>query len=288
MDGVHQSAVDQILSAIEHGNLGVDETERRLQELIQAEQAKPTAEQDQHLINSAEKLREELHHRMVLSFEAKCQQDLDDTLWKYRAWKKQQHKQRRVYRIGALAAMILLCFGLGSGLLHWNWFDARISNDDEQCVIQGHEISLDTISQAIAAHDGVDEITTTDTEALCAFLGFNPAIPETLHSNWRAEKYAAYVYPDEIKIVVEYWDACQKLTMYYIQNYALSVEETMIAIEQEDGSGFNIQIDGNRIYICKNYDVWNASWIQGNKFCWIYGSFDKEILIDNLKCLLEE
>ena len=125
MDGVHQSAVDQILSAIEHGNLGVDETERRLQELIQAEQAKPTAEQDQHLINSAEKLREELHHRMVLSFEAKCQQDLDDTLWKYRAWKKQQHKQRRVYRIGALAAMILLCFGLGSGLLHWNWFKAR-------------------------------------------------------------------------------------------------------------------------------------------------------------------
>ena len=187
MDGVHQSAVDQILSAIEHGNLGVDETERRLQELIQAEQAKPTAEQDQHLINSAEKLREELHHRMVLSFEAKCQQDLDDTLWKYRAWKKQQHKQRRVYRIGALAAMILLCFGLGSGLLHWNWFDARISNDGEQCVIQGHEISLDTITQAIAAHDGVDEITTTDTEALCAFLGFNPAIPETLHSNWRAE-----------------------------------------------------------------------------------------------------
>ena len=76
--------------------------------------------------------------------------------------------------------------------------------------------------------------------------------------------------------------------MYYIQNYALSVEETMIAIEQEDGFGFNIQIDGNRIYICKNYDVWNASWIQGNKFCWIYGSFDKEILIDNLKCLLEE
>ena len=88
MDGVHQSAVDQILSAIEHGNLGVDETERRLQELIQAEQAKPTAEQDQHLINSAEKLREELHHRMVLSFEAKCQQDLDNTLLKYRAWKK--------------------------------------------------------------------------------------------------------------------------------------------------------------------------------------------------------
>lgn len=125
MDGVHQSAVDQILSAIEHGNLGVDETERRLQELIQAEQAKPTAEQDQHLINSAEKLREELHHRMVLSFEAKCQQDLDNTLLKYRAWKKQQHKQRRVYRIGALAAMILLCFGLGSGLLHWNWFKAR-------------------------------------------------------------------------------------------------------------------------------------------------------------------
>ena len=40
MDGVHQSAVDQILSTIEHGNLGVDETDRRLLELIQAEQAK--------------------------------------------------------------------------------------------------------------------------------------------------------------------------------------------------------------------------------------------------------
>ena len=125
MDGVHQSAVDQILSAIEHGNLGVDETERRLQELIQTEQAKPSAEQDQRLIDSAEQLREELHHRTALSFEAKRQQDLANTLLKYREWKKQQHKQRRVHRIGALATMILLCLGLGSGLLHWNWFKAR-------------------------------------------------------------------------------------------------------------------------------------------------------------------
>ncbi len=125
MDGVHQSAVDQILSAIKHGNLGVDETERRLQELIQAEQAKPTAERDQRLIDSAEQLREELHHRMALSFEAKRQKNLDSTVQKYKVWRKQQHKQRRVYRIGALAAMILLCFGLGSGLLHWNWFKAR-------------------------------------------------------------------------------------------------------------------------------------------------------------------
>ena len=92
MDGVHQSAVDQILSAIEHGNLGVDETERRLLELIQAEQAKPISERDQRLIDSAEQLREELHHRMALSFEAKRQQDLDNTLLKYREWKKQQHK----------------------------------------------------------------------------------------------------------------------------------------------------------------------------------------------------
>ena len=44
---------------------------------------------------------------MALSFEAKRQQDLDNTLLKYREWKKQQHKQRRVHRIGALAAMIL-------------------------------------------------------------------------------------------------------------------------------------------------------------------------------------
>ena len=107
MDGVHQSAVDQILSTIEHGNLGVDETERRLLELIQAEQAKPTAERDQRLIDSAEQLREELHHRMALSFEAKRQKNLDSTVQKYKVWRKQQHKQKQTLRISAFAAMLL-------------------------------------------------------------------------------------------------------------------------------------------------------------------------------------
>lgn len=201
MDGVHQSAVDQILSAIKHGNLGVDETERRLQELIQAEQAKPTAERDQRLIDSAEQLREELHHRMALSFEAKRQKNLDSTVQKYKVWRKQQHKQKQTLRISAFAAMLLLCLGLGSGLLRWNWFETKSSEDGEQYVIRGHEISLDTISQAIAAHNGMAQIATDNAEVLADFLGFSPKICETLLNKWIVKSYTAYVYPERIDVL---------------------------------------------------------------------------------------
>lgn len=288
MDTVHQSQVDQILSAVEHGNLGVDEIEKRLQELIQAEQAKPIAEQDPQLIDSAEQLREELHQRMALSFEAKRQQNLDNTLLKYRAWRKKQHTQQKVLRISAFAAMLLLCLGLGNNLLHWTWFETKPSEDGEQYVIQGHEISLDTITQAIAAHDGVDEITTTDTKELCAFLGFDPAIPEQIQPDLCISKFTACIFPESIEVIASYWSEQLKQNLFCNIYFASDWNDVTISIEQEDGSGKQLKIGNTNIYISKNYDVLNATWEAGNTFRWVSGKIDEKSLLEVVSNILEQ
>lgn len=288
MDGVHQSAVDQILSAIEQGNLGVDETERRLQKLIQAEQAKPTAERDQRLIDSAEQLREELHHRTALSFEAKRQKNLDSTVQKYKAWRKQQHKQKQALRISAFAATLLLCLGLGSGLLHWNWFETKPSEDGEQYVIQGHEIRLDTITQAIAAHDEADEITTMDIEDLFTFLGFKPVIPEVIQSSWIACKYYAYVAPYEIQVQVSYQNSESQQKIFYNMSFSTDQSNMFLTIEKENNSGSYINIGSKEVYICKNYDAWNIIWVDGIASHWIYGKVSQTELLEIANSILED
>ena len=288
MDGVHQSAVDQILSAIKHGNLGVDETERRLQELIQAEQAKPSAERDQRLIDSAEQLREELYHRMALSFEAKRQKNLDSTVQKYKAWRRRQYKQKQALRISAFAAMLLLCLGLGSGLLHWNWFETKPSEDGEQYVIQGHEISLDSITQAIASHNGVDEIITTDTEALCAFLGFDPAIPEQIQPDLCISKFTAYIFPESIEVIAYYWSEKLNQNLSYNIYFVSNWNDATISIEQEPDSGKQLKVGNTNIYISKNYDILNAAWKTENTFRWVYGRVDEKSLLEIVNNILED
>ena len=278
MDGVHQSAVDQILSAIKHGNLGVDETERRLQELIQAEQAKPSAERDQRLIDSAEQLREELHHHTALSFEAKRQKNLDSTVQKYKVWRKQQHKQKQTLRISAFAAMLLLCLGLGSSLLRWNWFETKSSEDGEQYVIRGHEISLDTISQAIAAHNGMAQIATDNAEVLADFLGFSPKICETLLNKWIVKSYTAYVYPERIDVLTLYTDANNAERLSYTLIFALQPEDTFLAIEKSEVET-HTEIEGLDVVLVNNIDVRNAAWHSGNVINWISGKVSNDELL---------
>ena len=118
-------------------------------------------------------------------------------------------------------------------------------------MIRGHEISLDTISQAIAAHNGMAQIATDNAEVLADFLGFSPKICETLLNKWIVKSYTAYVYPERIDVLTLYTDANNAERLSYTLIFALQPEDTFLAIEKSEVET-HTEIEGLDVVLVNN------------------------------------
>lgn len=283
MSNDRQTCADQILKAIDYGKLPANETEARLRQMIQDELSR--AEQSE-----SGKTRVELCNSLLWQLYTRGEVrgiGADDDEMKARIEKGYTRRRRRKRlmtrtMISLTAALVLLVGLTAAGVIFpYRWFTGRSTEDEQQYIVEGHEISIQTISDAIAEHKSrgnADRLQTSDNSEIIDFLGFDPYIPVTL-----CDRYSAYLYEvlfgqTQIRIRCDYSiDGLPTKTspIYIVIRYFDDLEMAYLSIEQDE-EGETISICGVDVYRFMNYDREGYIWIQGSKIISLYSQDSQE------------
>ena len=282
MSNDRQTCADQILKAIDYGKLPADETEARLRQMIRDE----LSGADQ---SDSGRLRVELCNSLLWQLYTHGEVrglGADDDAMKARIEKGYTRRRRRKRlmtraMISLTAAMVLLVGLTAAGTIQpLRWFTGRSTEDEQQYIVEGHEIKAPEISTAFAEHDhsggviataitahhGEGELSTDRVEELKDFLGFDPAFPESFPNGECAANYYASI--DEACIVV-YCDYRRPeadpdaYSMTLWMKFYTDPNELIFSYEQDE-TGQEIIVQGKTVYRYANAGRTNYLWTQDN------------------------
>ena len=284
MSNDRQTCADQILKAIDYGKLPANETEARLRQMIQDELSR--AEQSE-----SGKTRVELCNSLLWQLYTRGEGrgiGADDDEMKARIEKGYTRRRRRKRlmtrtMISLTAALVLLVGLTAAGVIFpYRWFTGESTEDEQQYILQGHEISIQTISEAIAEHErrnDVDSLQTSDNSEVIDFLGFDPHIPVSLSNRYFACLYEVLFSQSHIKVCCDYSiDGIPKnpAPIYIVIRYYDDLEMAYLSFEQDE-EGETISICGVEVYRFTNYNREGYIWIQGNQIISLYCLESQEI-----------
>ena len=270
MDTNRQTKVRQILKAIEYGNIPREEIRQRLQQIIDDELSGAVeAEYDQEKVEICS----DLLMRVTSGEPFPEINDTTQTVEQIAVNVEKARKRRRIakYTLRTAAAVLVLAIGLTAiGVISpIRWFTGQSTEDEQQYIIQGHEISVQTVSTAIAEHQlsGTKSIETKDRSEFITFLGFDPDIPETVNNIYRSNKYSVLFAADYIRVNCYYMkdhqpsdDFVAKISIYYY----IDPNSTYLSLEQSE-EGEMISLNGTEIYRYKNMDRYGYTWTNENQ-----------------------
>lgn len=276
MNGDRRSHVGQILSAIDNGNLPHNEIERRLESLIEAEFEKVGEPADTELIKECQSLLMQLHNiqpdqKPIPAFEK------SRGYQKALAKRESRHKHTLAMRTVAAAAVFILILG-GFGIQQ-QWLSGVSSQDGQQYLVKGRELSTAMIESAIAEHEQYAHCSTTDLKEAIDFLGFTPTIPTMLNGEWEPSMFDITIFPDSIQLYVRY------TSMHYIdqelvysQTFFTDVENAFLSIEQ-NADGDKTMLQPVAVYVSQNSSRTILTWRNGLSVNWLSGDSEKSLLI---------
>ena len=177
---------------------------------------------------------------------------------------------REMFDFSSDAVLMVLGVLVGIGQFKYHWFLLLPSDDEQQMVITGHEISIELINRAIAEHNCYAQISTTKAEEIAEFLGFEPLYPPIDRSLWEQTEAIAFIYPDYIRISCTYQSAAQK-QLYYRISYYNDYENAIYSFEQ-NLMGIERIICATTVYESDNYSQKALSWISKNAIISLYGT----------------
>lgn len=178
-------------------------------------------------------------------------------------------------RIALVSAAFSILIFFTQGAIHFEWFTQHSSTDEQQYIIQGHEITVNVIETCIAEHNAFDSIKTTSWDELCSFLGFSPRIisPSVFHVD--NTLYKAYIEPGVVMIDVLYktdpHDAVAVMTVHYYTDSS----EAYFMFEQ-DSTGEPIIINSSSVYTSVNMGRISYAWCSDSTICKLAGTFSAE------------
>ncbi len=285
MNGEGETAVKQILLAIENGALPPDETQRRLMELIQKEANRTDVPADEKLISACMDLMERLQGREPVEDGARIaalNQRIADAIQKK---KRNQERWRTTFRtVGAIAAVVVLLVGIGVPL-RWTWVESWSTPDEQQRVIMGHEITVDMVASAIAENEAKEPIVISDFSEFEKHLGFDPGIPSTLCNDWIADYGIIRFFSGYIRVVAMYVDSVHsEKSITCTINYFTDVEYAYFSFEQNK-EGNKVQLGNIEIYVSDNINRATVCWYNSNMYVWLSGDVTTEelsVLISDL------
>lgn len=253
------SCVDQILKAIDFGQLTYDETERRLQQLIDEETSQIEHPANADMLDACYSLLLQLHTHGSITYRSEKERN-----WQAIRQRVQAHRQRSdVWRkvvLSAAAAFTLLFLG---SLLHFHWFEGTSTPDGQQYVVQGHEITSQMIETAIAEHESGASMITVAVSQLQEELGFDPGIPQVLADTYVADESLIYFLPRMIQINTSYrTTTSDNYAILYVVNLYSDVDAAYVSIEQ-DRNGKRTIINNQTVYTSVNMDNNVACWQVG-------------------------
>lgn len=262
--------VQKLKESIQTGKMMTEEFKDRLRQIIDTELLKDDEEVDIDLIKACESYFTHLHGKEEpLSEEERQQQwvKIQDRI-KTQGTKKRTFRKAPVYAAIAVAAVIILFFGIS---IRFQWFLPSSTPDGQQYVITGKQISIETISKAIADHDYEGWFETEQVEKMEDYLGFSLKNTIPYLEGWNTDDFFASILPTEILLRVIYRKHQNtEDVLNYVIHWVVDFEDLNYYIEQNE-AGDSLTISGKKVYRSENYDYTSYTWFNGTTFYSLFG-----------------
>ena len=253
-----QSALLEILNAIEHGNLSTEETRRRLEELIDNEINKTNAPANMKIVDECEKLLWELNTKGNLPFISKLESNKHAVIKRINKSYDIKRIAKFSIQVASIVAVLFISIISLDIVFHKEWIVHHSTSDNQQYIIQGQTYDPNIVDSASATEDQKEKsLSTTNYSNVIHFLGFDPLIDNHISSEWVAEKYACFVsYSNstfrayyksergEIRLIIDYFDDIGDIKTFIEQN----------------NDGCQSQIRNYNVYYTTNNGTTVATW----------------------------
>lgn len=279
--------IDKLRQEMLSGKITYDDIVRRLTKAIESEYLKESPSID--FIDSCEDFLWEIETEGKQKFVSVSDRYLEAIEQHVEITAQEQTKRSPVMgfakRIALISAAFAILIFFTQGAIHFEWFTQHSSTDEQQYIIQGHEITVNVIETCIAEHDAFDSIKTTSWDELCSFLGFSPQIisPSVFHVD--DTLYKAYIEPGVVMIDVLYktdpHDAVAVMTVQYYTD----PEEALFIFEQ-DAAGEHLKIGNQSVYATTNIDRNSFCWISDSTITILAGTFDYKNGLTSIEYLI--
>ena len=182
------------------------------------------------------------------------------------------------------AAFAVLVF-ITQGTIRFAWFTQHSSPDEQQYIIQGHDVNINLVQECIAEHGGVSALKTNSWNELCDYLGFAPSViaPDVL--NVDQALYQVYVDPSLIMVNALYESEPGVAIAVLTIQYFADTDEAHFIFEQ-DAVGDKLSLYDCPVYTSTNVDHISYCWISDSTITFLTGTFDPEIGLEIVKELI--
>ena len=258
-----QSALLEILNAIEHGNLSTEETRRRLEELIDNEINKTDAPANMEIVDECEKLLWELNTKGKLPFISNLKSNEHSVLMRINRSFNIRRVARFTFQVASLAAVFFI-FVVGLDIfLRKEWAIDYSTPDEQQHIIQGQKNDPNLIDSASAIEDQIERtLTTTVYSDVISFFGFDPLAENEIPANWVVEEYVCFS-SDENSSLRAYYVNDQSTLRITVDIYN-DISNVTSYIEQHS-DGIHQNIKGIDIYYAMNSGRFTSVWTIKNR-----------------------
>ena len=261
-----QIIADQILKAIDYGNLPRDEIERRLNQIIDTELDVPSnTEINQEKVDLCSSLLHQLYTHGVIDHDETMEKSKEAVIKRFAKHKKRVSIAK--YAIRSIAAALILVIGLSlfNIIPPIRWFTGTSTDDEQQYIVQGHVISTQTIANAIAEHEGNDSYVADSEELVNEYLGFDIGLSETLIQDYKAQMYYVSIVPEYINIICDYVKGTdgKESRIRIIKTVFIDTDYALFTYEQ-DATGDMIRICNYDVYRFINTEYVNYLWLDNN------------------------
>lgn len=263
-------SISALKKAVAAGMLSVPEVTQRLSVAIEAEYMKDQPRMD--FINACEDLLREIHTDGTLPFVSRVK---DNEAFIQSRTKVRTYPSFPVWLKGcAVAAALLLIavFGVHHGRIAW--MIGETIDEGERYLIKGHEINLEVIQKAIAAH-GETEVQTESLDEVVDLLGFTPLLPDMSAMNVKKTSYYLIISEGYIILDVLYQRDPTALNVVCSISWYTDEEEAYLTVQQS-GEGVTERIAGTDVYCYMNINRPGFIWSDGLTLYTISGGWTQE------------
>jgi len=257
-------------NALSAGKITPAEVEQHLSAAIEAEYAKPQPRMA--FINACEDLLREIHTDGALPFVSRVKED--EAFIQSRT-KVRTYPSLPVWLKGCAAAaalLIIAVFCVHHGRIAW--MTGETIDDGEQYLLKGHEINLEIIQSAIAAH-GETDVQTESLDEVIDLLGFTPLLPDMSGLDVKRTMYYLTISEAGIFLDVLYQRDPTAMNVVCSISWYTDEEEAYLAVQQS-GEGETEHMAGTEVYCYMNINRPGFIWCEGLTVYVISGGWTEE------------
>ncbi len=263
MENDRRKCAREILEAVDHGRLPVEEFENRLEKIIGRELSGPIrSEYSGAKVELCNSLLWQLRTGGTASYESSLSRLPEMIAKKYEKAKK----RRILLRIAsaAAAALVVFCMMTVKSLSRTQrWFTGESSRTGDQFIITGHEIDSAAAAAALASCGETAYFDSESLEELEAFLGMETGFPQRLGRNFTPEVY--YAVKSNIFLITQcrYTDGGSRTISLDIHVFG-DMNSARLSFEQIPGSRSVLTLSGKTVNAFTNLETVNYVWTSGN------------------------